>query len=148
MSNFVVSDQHIQSLANYFVVNSPNRLGGRTYADRVGNTFEVETEKGHLQLCRELIQGNIESQAIRYPNQLKFSAYAQVSRCRNHVHLTAVEAIKLSECLSYNSCEGLNDHDVPDSAKSAMNYTRDFCRKVQSVAHSKLDGYDAAPWEI
>lgn len=148
MSNFVVSDLHIQSLVHFFTQNCNGSLRGKMFISLSGGHYNLETEKGHLQICRDVVQGNIESQAHRYPNDLKESAFSVISREKHAKELTPVEAIKLATCLKYNSCEGLMYSSQSVAAKEAKEYTHKFCLLMQSVAHAKLAGYDAAPWEI
>ena len=151
MSNFIVSPLQINSLVKYYAANMIAGLGGSKVYVQSGDLtqYRLSFPEGLQALTRRVVAGNISSNRHRYPRE-KHPNSRQVMNTRQYKPLTAVQAIKLAQCLKYNSSEHHYSGDECDNkrGRALQEFTMHFCKDVINVAINNLDGYDAAPWTI
>lgn len=131
MSAFMCSDRHISALVRY--------------ACRANLSFYVPAEHGRSvfrvpgneqQVCDMLASENLRSVNYRYDDTQEF---AQFEYDTGAPILSDIEALKLAQCLEYQSCE----HPAWEKSGS-----RSFCLVVISHAIRHLPGYSSAAWAI
>lgn len=133
MSAFLCNAEHIGRLARFYAARNP----GRESAEQVAKTLAIANLKSvgdrYEETADQVAQGfGGTSDAATY-----VAACVQQSRRLDH-GLTSVAAIKMADCLDYQSCE-------VDNWKHTEAY--DLIQAIQGAAHRALPGYDAAPWE-
>jgi hypothetical protein len=88
-----------------------------------------------------LYQENVRSVMYRYPadKRSEFKLRLMVSRIQMNAHraVTAVELIKLTSCLSYQSCE-CKDFETT--------IAHSLLEEIKQAAIYALPGYENAPW--
>lgn len=124
MSAFIVSDAHIQALAD-----AAGRYCQRTTIDG------IELNDGD-EVGRCLLAANYASVNFRY--KLKGVAHAWTFK-HAQTQRGAVEIIKACQCFDYQACE-LPDYKNTTAARIVSD--------IKSRAIASLPGYDAAPWGI
>lgn len=129
MSAFIVSNTQINALVRFASRNNIRAYYGNP--TRVLNVAGEEQETAEL-----LLAANYDSVNARYgesevPREIVYRIDAPL--------LSALQAIKLAQCLEYQSCE------YPEWESSAAKALVDA---IISTAVNKLPGYDAAPWTI
>jgi hypothetical protein len=126
MSAFVCSKNHIAAVANYAVTKGVWLGTGSAKPDDFGRVYET------------LAEANVRSVCHRYEDAGDYADVLRAPRRGASSH-TAVEIIKLCECLDYQSSE------VKDWRES------DACRlldNIRATATRHLPGYDEAKWAI
>lgn len=140
MSAFFVGTDHVDAILSFVNVclrrqHMPTPSGKRVDTGHV----DALTEIG-----KSLLSENIKSLQERYPsdwqelvdldvNAYSFTADVSFAMRRDN----AISAMKLCDCLAYQSCE--HDEWEDSFAKRFLDYVKDS-------AIGKIPGYEAAPW--
>ena len=128
MSAFVCSKKHIAEVANYAVARKVWLGSGSAKSEDFGRIY------------KSLAEANVHGVCNRYSDD-KASDYADVlraPRCGSS-SLSAVEIIKLCDCLEYQSSE-------VDGWQESYAYR--LLNSVRAAAINALPGYEDAEWAI
>ena len=129
MSAFICTDKHISAIVRYACRNNITTWHG--------NPSRKLSVAGEEQAAVDLLYAeNVKSVNFRYREDAEltgaiYDAFAP--------ELSAIEAIKACQCLSYQSCE----HDGWD-----LSPAKALLSSIERFAITKLPGYDAASWSI
>jgi hypothetical protein len=128
MSAFVCSKKHIAAIANYAV------------AKQVWTGTGSAKPKDFASIYKTLAEANVRSVCHRYADEdaVGYADFLRAPRCGSVNH-SAVEVVKLCDCLDYQSCE-TDDWRGSDACRLLDN--------IRSAAIRALPGYDEAKWAI
>lgn len=129
MSAFIVSNTQINALVRFASTNNVSFYYGATR--QRWNVSGNEDATAQL-----LLDENVRSVNYRYQEN---GEAGQIVYEIDAPDLTAVQVIKLAQCVEYQSCE------TPDWDKTMAKQLIDA---IIQQAIVKLPGYDAAPWTI
>lgn len=129
MSAFIVSEKHINA-----IVNLATQYGKEITA--VYDDAGIRHEYDATMLGKELSKANVMSVNTRYPQDKEDLPFVYKFKTDLHWSGRAVEALKLCDCLEYQSCEWETSR-----AKKLL----DACR---SRIIKKLPGYTDAKWGL
>lgn len=125
MSAFVVSDNHIHHILSWV-----NRNGGqRGFRQTAIEELQV--------IGQAFVNENYKSVNYRYNEQDEPEEY--VLKLVNTSKMSAIEFIKLLDCLEYQCCE-TDDYD--------KSLTRQIVTDWRLKAIKLIPGYDSAAWDI
>jgi hypothetical protein len=129
MSAFIVSKTQINALVRFASTNGVIFFYGPT--SQRWNVSGNEDATAQL-----LLDENVRSVNFRYKEE---GEAGQIVYQLDAPELTAVQVIKLAQCLEYQSCE------TPDWEGTMA---KKFLDAITSLAITKLPGYEEAPWTI
>lgn len=149
MSAFIVSETHIKTLAVYAAGTRypmEMRVDPRYLAydiPELKTTFEFLAEKDRVAVAsyyaNMMYIENIISVNSRYNETAEPEKIAVTENDFSKKQYTAVEILKLCNCLIYQSCE----HEEWKTSGAKI-----LIQKIKESAINDLPGYDEAPWEI
>jgi len=128
MSAFVCSKNHIAAVANYAASKGVWLGTGSAKPEDFGRIYKTLAEANVRSVCHRYEDDDTEN----YADVLRAPRRAVSSH-------SAVEIIKLCDCLDYQSCE-VDDWRESDACRLLNN--------IRSAAINALPGYDEAKWAI
>lgn len=128
MSAFVVNEEHVKQLA---------------LAWGQWDRWNRRTPEAMTETAQELMRENLRSVRYRYPDSDELPGPIQTPEAdtivvRGLCKITPVMALKMADCLEYQSCE------TPDWKETAA------CKLLNAIRHlaiNRLPGFEDAPWE-
>jgi hypothetical protein len=146
MSAFICSDKHIAVIVEAYAhhINDQISIDKKTLV-------RLDTREGKQHLGNLLKNENIRSVNYRYGERTKLNTYSHGDGSLTDIYGTrfanAVEACKLIDSLSYQSCER-DDWEFSKAKRILDRMYAEFGSKIIRETHETKKAYDIANWSL